>query len=141
MAILITGSAVYERYLHPPTPKKTADEYFSFSDAVAFGENTTSSVSVLIEYVVFNITAVGGNATEVEIVPYEGQVKPDYYPLFTKLIQNQPTPLEDMIKYPNRVLSTKQEGKGWPLRFWINSWEAVGYVTVYVTTFYPFQPG
>lgn len=132
---LITLSALRQP---PPIPKKPANEYFSFSDVIALGEsNNPQNTSIFIEYVVFNITAVGGNASEVEIRPLEGLVTPDNYPRFDSLTFNVSTPLEDLLRYPQKVLSSKQES-GWPLRFYISSKEAEGPVTVYVSKFLPF---
>jgi hypothetical protein len=67
----------------PPIPRKPANEYFSFSDVFALAKpKDPQNNSILINAVVFTITAVEGNATNAIIRPLEGNVQEDKFPFF-----------------------------------------------------------
>jgi len=135
MGTIITLSALRQSPQSPPVPKP-ADEYFEFSDATAVAESQDpENKSILISQVGFKITAIEGNATDVIITP-EGYIIGDP-PYFDILIQGAPTQVGP-IQYVYGVLKPKEDEKGYPLRLYIESPQAVGYVTIYVTKFYSF---
>jgi len=134
---LITFSAL-PRILQPHPPPKPASEYFSFTDVIAIATpQDPQNRTIFVDKVVFNITAVGGDATDVLIRPLQGLVKEEDYPYFGKLTQGTPTTLADLIDYPNNVFCTyNQTANGWPLLFHIYSDEAEGDVVIYATQFF-----
>jgi len=115
-----------------PTKKETADEYFEFSEAFAIAEKATND-SIWISQAWFNITAVGGNATEVYIFPFEGNVELENAPQYPEIIQGEPE-LVNVI-YRMEVLSRKEDN-GYPVRFRVTCHEAEGIVTIYVPEHY-----
>jgi hypothetical protein len=136
MIAVITLTALYQRASQTPKPKKPASEYFQFSGGFAVAESQDpENYTILIKSVSFNITAVGGNATRVLIIPHEGSVAPED-------IENNPIPKINQgetvrfgpIDYVSKVPSEKENG-GWPVHFTIDCDEAYGYVTVYIEKF------
>jgi hypothetical protein len=110
------------------SPKKTADQYFSFSDVSALGEyvnNSTAQIKIKLLY--FNFTAIGGDAHHVAIFG-QGLADPgDYYYL---KVANETSTLVEM-QFQFAVMSAKQE-QGYPIEIRIYCDEAEGYVTLYV---------
>ena len=138
---IITLSALNQRNAQTPSvPKKDANEYFRFS-AVARGTPVNASdpekKDVKISGVDVNITAIEGNATKIYIIPRQGMVKQDFiaeHLYFDKILQGKSVDTDE-IAYNSDVLSTKVEGKGYPLIFSMRCDEAEGEVTIYATLF------
>ena len=136
--IIITLSLIYQRNLQsqPPVPKKPANEYFSFSNGLAIAEALDAqNETILISQAGFKITLVEGNATNVHIIPLQGNVPLEDAPHFDKIIQGEAVEVGP-IMYPNKVSSEKQ-AQGWPLFFKISCNEAEGEVIVYIEMFVP----
>jgi len=134
MIAIVTLSALYQRK-PPPIQREPADEYFRFSEAQAFADEYETNRSIVVSEVYFNITLVGGNATDVVIYPVQGAVAQEDYPYFEEMKQNQTE--EIVITYPYTVFSTRTD-KGYPVYFDIECYEAWrARVTVYITEFFP----
>ncbi|MFZ0965435.1 MAG: hypothetical protein WAN82_02265 [Candidatus Bathyarchaeia archaeon] len=133
--VIITLSVLYQ-YKPEPIPKKTADEYFRFSEAQALGHgiDPPTNSSIMIQEVHFNITVVGGKATDVTIAPVQGYVDRADYPYFEEMKQNQTE--EIIIEYVYKVVSRRND-QGYPVYFDIYCKEAEGRVTLNITKFYP----
>jgi len=135
MIIVITFSVLNQRNPQSPQPpKEAANEYFSFSREFAVAtagdpENNT----ILIQQADFYITAVGGNATNVNILPLQGVVAREDAPHFNELIQGEAVEVGP-IMYQYEV-SSEKEAEGWPILFEITCNEAEGEVTVYIEHF------
>jgi hypothetical protein len=135
--VVIVSLAVYVRTQQsqqPAPPKVSAEEYFSFSRGFAVAtaadpENNT----ILIKQADFYITAIGGNATNVNILPLQGMVAREDAPHFDKLIQGDVVEVGP-ISYQYEV-SSEKEAEGWPILFEITCNEAEGQVTVNVEDF------
>ena len=135
MGTIITFSALRQinPLLPPPVPKEPASEYFAFSDVFAIAESQDSeNRTIFVSEVGFMIKAVGGNATDITIVPLTGFVRD--YPYFD-IISRGANESVDII-YPYKVGSTKT-ADGYPLSFRIHSVEATGEVTINITEFFP----
>lgn len=137
MISVITLTALYNRAPQlPKPPKRPVGEYLNFSGGFAIAEpQDPENYTILIKSVSFNITAVGGNATNVLIIPNQGGVAPED-------IENNPIPKINQgetvsfgpIDYVSKVPSEK-ENQGWPLYFTVRCDEAEGDVTIYVERF------
>jgi len=131
---IVTLSAIYQRK-SPPIPKQKAIEYFRFSEAQALAHSTdATNRSIMIQEVHFNITVVGGKATDVTIAPVQGYVERSDYPYFEEMKQNQTE--EIIIEYPYKLFSRRND-QGYPVYFDIYCKEAEGRVTLNITKFYP----
>jgi len=134
MIAIVTLSAIYQRK-PPPIPKEKAIEYFGFSEAQALAHSTdATNRSIMIKEVHFNITVVGGKATDVTIAPVQGYVDRADYPYFEEMKQNQTE--EIIIEYPYKLFSRRND-QGYPVYFDIYCKEAEGRVTLNITKFYP----
>lgn len=133
MIAIVTLSALYQRK-PPQKQREPADEYFRFSDAQATADVYELDRSILVSEVYFNITLVGGKATDVVIAPVQGAVAQEDYPYFEKMKQNQTE--EISITYPYTVFSQRTD-QGYPVYFEVSCDEAVGRVTVYITEYIP----
>jgi hypothetical protein len=133
MIAIVTLLALYQRK-SPPIQREPAAEYFRFSEAQAMADEYETNRSIVVSEVYFNITLVGGKATDVVISPVQGAVAREDYPYFEEMKQNQTE--EIFITYPYTVFSTRKD-QGYPVYFDISCNEAVGRVTVYITEFFP----
>lgn len=133
MIAIVTLSALYQRK-PPQKQREPADEYFRFSEAQATADVYEANVSIVVSEVYFNITLVGGDATDVVIAPVQGAVAQEDYPYFEEMKQNQTE--EISITYPYTVFSQKTD-QGYPVYFDISCDEAVGRVTIYITEYFP----
>jgi len=135
-AIIIILSAIYQRSIQPPpVPKKPANTYFSFSEGFALAEALDpENTSIRISQVGFNITAVGGNATNVHVFPLQGMVSETDSFIIPKLSQGESREVAP-ITYQTPIVVQK-EGNVWPLRFRISCTEAYGNVTINVTEYF-----
>jgi hypothetical protein len=134
MVAIITLSALYQSK-PPPVPKEKAIEYFRFSEAQALAHSTdATNRSIMIQEVHYNITVVGGKATDVTIAPVQGYVDRNDYPYFEEMKQNQTE--EIIIEYPYKLFSQRND-QGYPVYFEIYCKEAEGRVTLNITKFYP----
>jgi len=132
MIVLIVLSVLYETS-RPRVPRKPASEYFRFSKALAMATPTDeTNRSIMISAVNFNITAVGGNATNVYAFPSQGYVRIDDTPYFEEILQGQYARV--IVEYRYKVLSTRKD-EGYPVLFRISCKEAEGSVTIYVKEF------
>jgi hypothetical protein len=140
MIVIITLSALHQITLQPPPPppipKKLASEYFSFSKVLATATAIDeTNRSIFIYEVEFYITAVGGNATDMWVLPTQGYVEIQNSPYFSEITQNQSVRV--FIEYPNKVFSIRKD-EGYPIYFNIICIEAKGKVTLYITEFYTY---
>lgn len=134
MLVIIILSALYQNKPQP-IEKEKADEYFRFSGAIALARATDEPNStILISELIFNVTAVGGNATEVLIFPRQGSVPLKESPYFDEITQGES--VEVIIEYPYSVLS-KKNTDGYPVKFRVTCNEAEGEITIYVTELIP----
>jgi len=143
--VAIVALAAYMRILQPqqlPPPKASAEDYFSFSGVFALADPVypPSNTTLQIKQLGFNITAIMGNATDLEVVPYTGMVKQnDAWVSSDKLIHQNETVEVAPIMYPTPYPEATKEGdEGWgPMEFVISCKEAYGAVYLYVTGFVP----
>jgi len=131
MAIIIILSAVYNNKFST-VQKENAEDYFGFSKAFALVEANYENKSILVIKVIFNLTAIKGNATDVTVFPLQGNVRLENSPYFDRINQGQTVPVQ--VTYDRPVLTRRVEG-GFPLRFRVTCPQAEGTVTVYVTRF------
>ncbi len=132
IAIIVLVSALFQT--KPDNQKIPANEYFTFSEAFALADPASSdNSSIFILEVMFNMTAVKGEATDLSVIPTQGMVDQQDAPYFKRVTANS-TFAVGPIEYTSKVLITREE-KGYPLRFQIQCNEAQGTVTVYVTGF------
>ena len=136
--VIITFSVLQQIHPQPPpVPKKPANEYFSFSggfaSAEAVGSPPHENETIRINQVGFNITAVGGNVTNLYIYPREGMVAEEDSIRIDNMTQGESEELGP-VQYQSSVVVQK-EANGYPLHFRIASNEAEGEVTIYVTIF------
>lgn len=134
--VIITFSALQQIHPQPPpVPKKPANEYFSFSGGFALGEAMGSppyeNDTIRINQVGFNITAVGGNVTNLYIYPREGMVAEEDSVRIDSMTQGESEEVGPVV-YTSSVVV--QKATGYALHFRIASNEAEGEVTIYVTT-------
>jgi hypothetical protein len=132
--IVMVIVSIYQQSQQSIQKKPAADEYFSFPDAYAIAtpmDETNSSIK--ISQIGFNITAVGGNATEVYIRPLQGMIEilEDY--IIDNITQGESVPIGP-VTYDDPIESTKTSD-GWPVFFEIVCQEARGKVTIYVVDF------
>lgn len=128
--VVITISVLYQTKTQSPTiPKKPADQYFSFSEGFAVAKPLGTSLNITV--VGFNITAIGGNATNIHILGEEIAEEDSF--IIPELIQGSSQEVAP-ITYAMPIVVPKEEN-GWPLRFRISCNEAYGFVTIYVTDY------
>lgn len=114
--------------------KEPANKYFSFSGGFALAQTVDDTdEAILIKELQFNITALGGKATNVQIFPLQGVVPREEIPQFDVINRGETVTVGPII-YPYKVLSTK-EAQGYPVYFKVICNEAEGEVTIYVTEF------
>jgi hypothetical protein len=133
LAIVIIIS-LFQR--EPPKPKATATEYFQLSKATALATlSGATNDSILIQQISFNLTAIGGNATNVVVKPTQGNVNQEDWPCYLEM--NQGKVEEIVVEFPSEtpVLSQKQT-EGYPVYFRITCDQAEGLVTVYASEYY-----
>jgi len=145
IAIIIL-SAVYQRNSQSPpsVPKKHANEYFVFSDAIALADPLdANNFSINVKQVGFNMTAIGGNVTGLSVTPYQAKVpEEESWPLEgvpTSYIQNQTIEVSPII-YPEmgnglNLVIHKSGDKWGPLVFVVKCYEAYGVVSINVSRF------
>ena len=129
MIVIIVLSAIRENNPQP-IQKEKAEEYFSFSKASAFVEANYENKVILVTTVVFNITPIKGNATEVTILPRQGYVSLEESPYFDRINQGETVPVMITYTYP---VQTRKEEEGYPLKFRVTCKEAEGEVIIYIT--------
>jgi hypothetical protein len=139
MVSVITVVAFYQRSMQTSKPsKKPVNEYFVFSDGFATASsNDPQNNTILINTITFNVTAIGGNATNVFIYVKQGAVPEEEMPFFSNITQGQ-TVSVGPIFYTYDVPASREEGKGWgPLNFKLICNEAEGDFSIYVTEWLP----
>ena len=117
IAIILISSVIYSSRL-PPSPKKAASEYFSFSDAGALARSSAggSNSTILITYIGFGMTPIGGDAHHV-VLFFPGGVDPqDYY--YDRIPNGTSVFVE--VSFQNYISSAKQ-ADGYPIKFKIHS--------------------
>lgn len=138
MISVIAVVAFYQRGMQTSKPpKKPVTEYFVFSDGFATAipidpQNNT----ILVNTITFNITAIGGNATNVFIYVKQGSVPMEEMPFFNGILQGQ-TVSVGPIFYTYNVTAYKENGKWGPLNFKLECNEAEGDFSIYVTEWLP----
>jgi len=128
IATILISLVIYSSRL-PPSPKKAASEYFSFSDFGALARSSAggSNSTILIEYLGFSITPTGGDAHHA-VLFFPGGVDPEDY--YYDRIPNG-TSIFVEVNFKNYIPSAKQ-ANGYPIKFRIYSDEAEGYVTLVI---------
>jgi hypothetical protein len=111
----------------PSPPKKTPDQYFSFTSLAAEATNVSSTI-VKISTLYFNITAIGGDAHHLNIQP-PGMVDPQDYPQYDEAPNGTALPVQ--LTFPNPVLSA-EKAQGFPINIKLYSDEAEGMITLYI---------
>lgn len=140
MVSVVAVAAFYQRggMQTSNPPKKSATEYFIFSGGFATATSgDPQNDTILVNTITFNITAIGGNATNVLIYVKQGSVPEEEMPFFDEIIQGQ-TVTVGPIYYVYDVSVEKEDGKGWgPLNFKLTCNEAEGNFSIYVTEWIP----
>ncbi len=138
MIALIIGSAVYQ--ILEPRPKRPAAEYFQISNAALIEyhsvnpDNITDFSRVLIAHLSFNITAVQGDATAVQIIT-GGNAEPNELPYWQELYKGQTEYAEVTFDgpFPPGGLLAEKTADGYPVKLKISSNEAAGDILVNFT--------
>jgi len=134
MVIIVTLAALYQR-IPQRSPKEPADKYFSFSEAFALATPLDpKNNSIKIEQLSFYITAAGGNATEVLVIPYTGLVPQEESWGRDKILHGETVEVGP-IMYPSGGVVIEKQESGYPLLFRIGCHEAEGFVYINVTEF------
>jgi hypothetical protein len=124
-SVLTTSLLMYRG--QPSPPKKTPDQYFSFSNIGAWATNV-SKTFIKIKVLYFTITATGGDAHHLALF-LPGMADPlDNYQ-YDRATNGTALPVE--ITFPSEVSSTKKE-QGFPINIKLWCDEAEGTVTLYV---------
>lgn len=103
----------------------TAEEYFAISDILYTGEKDNSLLRVY-PYVVFNISAIEGDATEVVFTNIPGMTEDVYVGTINKTESKVVT-----IELNLEVWLTPREN-GFPFRFRISCHELYDWITIYL---------
>lgn len=103
----------------------TAEEYFEISDVIYTGEKNSSLLRVY-PYVIFNISAVQGNATEIFLTNIPGMTE-DVYVGTIEQNESKVVTIELYLE----VWLTQQEN-GFPFRFRISCNEVYDWITIYL---------
>jgi hypothetical protein len=125
-ASVLTASLLTYRG-QPSPPKKTPDQYFSFTGLTAEGTNVSSTI-VKISTLYFNITATGGDAHHLNIFP-PGMGDVQDYPAYDEAPNGTAFPVQ--LAFPNPVLS-RETAQGFPIDIKLFSEEAEGTITLYI---------
>lgn len=133
VAFVVFASVLAASFLtyrgQPSLPKKTPDQYFSFTGLLAEGTNVSSTI-VKISTLYFNVTATGGDAHHLNIFP-PGMVDLQDYPEYDEAPNG--TALQVQLTFPNPILSTfSSTEKGFPIDIKLYSEEAEGTITLYI---------
>ena len=122
VAAIIIATAIY--YISVPTPKKPAEEYFEIKNIGALCENATDPSNKLVILLGFNLTALG-DAHNVYI-KVDSMIE-RVYP-----VGNMGKGESKHVEIKLRGYLTHLEEDGYPVKVWIDSSEAEGYITVYI---------
>ena len=133
VAFVVFASVLAASFLmyrgQPAPPKKTPDQYFSFTGLAAEGTNVSSTI-VKISTLYFNITATGGDAHHLNIFP-PGMGDIQDYPAYDEAPNGTALPVQ--LTFPNPILSTfSSTEKGFPIDIKLYSEEAEGTITLYI---------
>lgn len=137
MATVIIVTALCQRNPQSSntTPKKNASEYFVFSDVGAIGEfdpGDPDHTFVKIKQLGFKIKPIGGNATEVKVIPYVGSIPQEDSWTTDSILLNQGVDVGPFI-YPFPYLAVEKQDSVYPVKFYVWCHEAEGFVNINVT--------
>jgi hypothetical protein len=107
-------------------PNPTAEEYFDISDILYTGQKENSHLRVST-FVIFNISAVEGDATEIVLTNIPGMT-PDVY--VGTINQNASKVVT--IQLNNDLVLRKEEDLGFPFSFRISCHELYDKITIYL---------
>jgi len=137
-AIFITLIVISAYRQKPKTPQTRADakEYFEFTEASALvdKERSIKGGIILIKMLYFNMTPVGGNATNIWVQPLGGNVPQGDWPYKDFLAKNETWEVSIMFRQPvdsEPILDGPYKGY-YPIEVDIDCDEAKGIVTLYI---------